>query len=120
MFRLHPRVSACAVPLWATSAFGAPPPISTPTVQEASESTLAQPGGFFEGISRRDQMLGDMWGLRPFLSERGMSLAVQETSEVLGNTSGGFQQGFAYDGVTTIDLQMDTQRAFGHRGVDDR
>ena len=30
-------------------------------------------------------MLGDMWGLRTALSKYGISFALQETSEVLGN-----------------------------------
>jgi porin len=53
-----------------------------------------------------------MWGLRTLLSKYGMSLAVSETSEVLGNVSGGVAQGFDYDGLTQMILQMDTQRAF--------
>jgi porin len=57
-----------------------------------------------------------MWGLRTLLSTYGMSLAVQETSEVLGNVTGGAHQGFEYDGLTQMVLQLDTQRAFGWYG----
>ena len=53
-----------------------------------------------------------MWGLRPFLSKYGTSLTILETSEVLGNVSGGAKQGFDYDGLTQGILQLDTQRAF--------
>ena len=45
-----------------------------------------------------------------------MTLSVVEQSEVLGNVSGGIRQGFAYEGLTTATLQMDTQRAFGWDG----
>lgn len=61
-------------------------------------------------------MLGDMWGLRSMLSRYGISLAVQETSEYLGNTTGGTKRGFDYDGLTQMVLQLNTQRAFGYYG----
>jgi porin len=63
-------------------------------------------------LRRSNYLFGDMWGLRPWLSRYGMTLSILETSEVLGNLSGGVQRGFAYDGLTQAILQMDTQRAF--------
>jgi porin len=69
-------------------------------------------GGFMTGISRRGGLLGDMWGLRKSLSQYGISLSIFETSEALGNTSGGVRQGLEYDGLTQTILQLDTQRAF--------
>lgn len=57
-----------------------------------------------------------MGGLRSSLSKHGITLDIVETSELLGNVSGGSRQGAAYDGVTQITLQMDTQRAFHHPG----
>jgi porin len=53
-----------------------------------------------------------MWGLRPWLSRYGVSFSILETSEVLGNVSGGVKEGFNYDGLTQMILQLDTQRAF--------
>ncbi len=53
-----------------------------------------------------------MWGLRTLLSHYGMSFAVQETSEVFGNVTGGGKQGLDYGGLTQMVLQLDTQRAF--------
>jgi len=104
--------------LFATTAAAAPPPIVIPTEPESFEST--QPGtgplGFLSGIKRSEFLLGDMWGLRTFLSRYGMSFALQETSEVLGNVTGGSRTGFEYDGLTQMVLQMDTQRAFGWYG----
>ncbi len=64
------------------------------------------------GISRRGGLLGDMWGLRKALSQYGISLNVFETSEALGNASGGVRRGLEYDGLTQMILQLDTQRAF--------
>ncbi len=60
--------------------------------------------------------MGDLFGVRTALSKHGMTLSASETSEVLGNLSGGFAQGFAYDGLLQMDLQLDTQRAFGLHG----
>jgi porin len=57
-----------------------------------------------------------MWGLRPWLSKYGMTLSILETSEVLGNFTGGAQRGSAYDGLTQAILQLDTQRAFQFYG----
>jgi len=61
-------------------------------------------------------LLGDMGGLRPALSKYGLTLGITETSELLGNVTGGVHQGADYDGLTTATLQMDTQRAFNWNG----
>jgi len=72
--------------------------------------------GFLDGVSRSNYLLGDMWGLRTLLSRVGIAFSLQETSEVLGNVTGGAKQGAAYDGLTQMLLQLDTQRAFGLYG----
>ena len=74
------------------------------------------PFGFLSTASRSANLLGDMWGMRPMLAKYGMTLSITETSEVLGNVTGGQRLGFDYDGLTTATLQMDTQRAFGLYG----
>jgi porin len=104
--------------MWAGSALAAPPPVSVPTEPESFQSGQAKGGpfGFLSGISRSNYLLGDMWGLRTLLSRYGTSLAVQETSEALGNVSGGLKQGLEYDGLTQMVLQLDTQRAFSWYG----
>ena len=60
------------------------------------------------GISRRDTLLGDAWGIRRGLSRFGISLDVLETSEALGNVSGGVRRGAAYDGLTQVFFSLDT------------
>jgi porin len=81
-----------------------------------SGAPAAGPFGFLTGLSRSGYLLGDMWGLRSTLSRYGISLAIQETSEVLGNVTGGTKRGAAYDGLTQMLLQLDTRRAFGWYG----
>ena len=100
-------------------ASAAPPQILIPTeeqVEQGEEAPGTEPLGFLSGISRSNFLLGNMSGLRPFLSQYGMSFALQETSEVLGNVTGGSRQGFEYDGLTQMALALDTQRAFGWYG----
>jgi porin len=67
-------------------------------------------------LGRTNYLLGDMGGLRTLLNKYGISLALQETSEVMGNVTGGAQRGAAYEGLTQAVLQMDTYRAFGLYG----
>jgi porin len=57
-----------------------------------------------------------MWGARTMLSRYGVSFALLETSEEFGNVRGGLKQGFDYDGLTQMVLQLDTQRAFDWYG----
>lgn len=95
--------------------FAGPPPISVPIAsQQAGQAS--DPFTFLSNLERSNFFLGDMFGVRPTLGTYGMTLIVQESSEVLGNLSGGMKQGAAYDGLTLVLLQMDTQRAFGHYG----
>jgi porin len=99
------------------SASAAPPPVPalTETVAVPGQGRTGPPS-FLDGISRSNYLLGDMWGLRTLLSRYGMTLSLQETSELLGNVSGGVKEGFKYDGLTQMVLQLDTQRAFNWHG----
>ena len=104
---------------WDNQAAAAPPQIQVPTEEQLqpgeTPSTLEGPD-LFTGLARSNFLLGNMGGLRPFLSQYGISLALQETSEVLGNVTGGIHRGFEYDGLTQMLLQLDTNRAFGWYG----
>ena len=89
---------ACmATLLWADHAFA----------QAATDQT---------GFWQRSNLLGDMGGLRPWLGQYGITFGLQETSEALGNFTGGIQQGPVYDGLTQMGLGLDTQKAFGWQG----
>jgi porin len=98
------------------NAHAAPPPVQMPTDEQLQSDATTGPLGFLSGLSRSNLMLGDMWGLRELLSHYGVSFAIQETSEVLGNVSGGTHRGADYDGLTQVIMQVDTKRAFGWYG----
>ena len=98
-----------------TTAQATPPSFAAPS-GTVSTNAVSGPLGFMTGISRSQYLLGDMWGLRPWLSQYGLSLNILETSEVLGNVTGGVHKGADYDGLTQGILQLDTQRAFGLHG----
>ena len=79
--------------LWAKSAAAAPPPVSIPLEPENFQGAQPQESfGFLTGLQRSTYVLGDMWGLRTLLSRYGMTLAIQETSEALGNVTGGIRR----------------------------
>ena len=104
--------ACCAAP-----ALAAPPPLSVPVSTDPNNPAgPAEYGGFLSNLQRSNYFLGDLFGLRTQLSQYGISLAIQETSEVLGNATGGVHTGAAYDGLTQAILQLDTQRAFGWYG----
>jgi porin len=82
----------------------------------APPSTTVPPPGPL-GLSWQGQnLLGDMWGLRPALARYGITLGILENVETFGNLSGGAQQGFEANGLTTVTLQVDTGKAFGLNG----
>lgn len=85
-------------------------------VAPAPGDAKTSPTGFFTGFTQRSQLLGDLGGVRSRLAGYGVSLGLTETSEVLGNVTGGIHRGAAYDGLTTMSLGIDTQRAFGWEG----
>ncbi len=82
----------------------------------ATPSAAKAPGplGFLD--LQGQNLLGDMWGLRPALAKYGVTLTILENVETFGNLSGGVKQGFEANGLTTVTLQMDTEKAFGLKG----
>ena len=103
-------VLALAVPKAAYSQAGGVPP-----APYAAETNPAEPG-FGTGLWTRPNLLGDVGGLRTALGNYGITIGLQETSEVLGNVTGGTRTGFDYDGLTLLSLGVDTQKAFGLEG----
>ncbi len=87
---------------------GAAPAIAAPP--------LSNPFGFLDNIQRSGAAFGDFWGARPLLARYGTTLTIQEQSELIGNATGGTGRAIDYEGLTTVTLQADTQRAFGVYG----
>jgi porin len=56
------------------------------------------------------------FALRDQLCKSGVKLGVTETSEVLGNLTGGLRQGALYEGVTDLNLNIDFRPSFHWRG----
>lgn len=99
---------------WAT------PPMETDDQDTVATTQAPSPGepGFMTQLfaSSRSNLLGDMFGLRTFLGNYGITLGLQTTDEVFGTLSGGIQRGASGDGSTLFSLGLDTQKAFGWPG----
>jgi porin len=90
-------------------------------VQATTSNTQDANGGepsFFTGLfaPSRSYLLNDMGGLRTAIGKYGLTFSLQDINEVFGNATGGIRQGVIYDGLTTMTLGLDTQRAFGWEG----
>jgi porin len=86
------------------------------TSDAPQQGTASASDGFFNGMMQRSALLGDIGGLRPFLGRYGISFNLLETSEVMGNVSGGIKRGTTYDGLTTMSLGLDTSKALDWEG----
>lgn len=101
--------------LWTSPALAQAGPSSP---QAPQPSTAQGDSGFWSSLfaPSRTNLLGDIGGLRTQLGNYGISLGLQEISEVFGNVTGGKHRGFEYDGLTEMSVGLDTQKAFGWEG----
>ena len=115
---------ARAQPTTDATADGAPSaqqgPVPGPGDSTTPFGTGPSPGqpGFLAGLfsPSRSNFLGSIYGLRTLLDRYGVSLGLQETSEVFGNATGGIHRGAAFNGLTTVSLGIDTGKALGWQG----
>jgi porin len=116
--RARVNASLACLALASSTAFAAAAnPDATPSdAPEADLNIQAQQAGQWTGVWTRSTLLGDMGGLRPWLGKYGVTLQATETSEYLANLRGGLKTGGTYDGLTTITLGVDTQKAFSLPG----
>ena len=111
-------VAGVAAVLLCRPAGATPPPLAAPQPAPSGSPGPAGPAGGspLSSLRRQDTLFGDVFGIRSALSKHGISLSASETSELLGNVAGGTRQGFVYDGLLQMNVQLDTQRAFGLYG----
>ncbi|AUH52040.1 carbohydrate porin [Chromobacterium sp. ATCC 53434] len=114
----HPRrLLACAVAAGllltglARAADSVDADVNPADLPEADQTIKAKPDNQWTGWWNRSTLLGDIGGLRSALGRHGVTLGLTESSEYLRNVSGGIQYGGAYQGLSTLTLGLDTQRA---------
>ncbi|WP_132527104.1 carbohydrate porin [Rhizobium sp. BK376] len=61
-------------------------------------------------------LTGDWHGYRTWLRDEGITFTMSQTSDVLGNVSGGVRRGTAYDGVFQLQGDFDMDRLAGWTG----
>ncbi len=61
-------------------------------------------------------LLGDWGGLRSALDQYGIGFTLNQTSDYVGNTQGGIRQGFVYDGLLDLEIDIDLNKAIGWKG----
>jgi porin len=90
------------------------------------EPASARPGANPEGAkeenaapaeAEQQSLTGDWGGVRTRLEESGITLSLQEQSEVWSNVAGGLRRGTVYDGVTTASVNLDLEKALGWTGT---
>nr|WP_321984809.1 carbohydrate porin [uncultured Lichenicoccus sp.] len=90
---------------------------SSPIASAPTPGASSHPApGLLDALETRNNLLGDMGGLRAGLAALGISYGINETSEVLANVTGGVKSGPDYDGLTLLSVGLDTDRAFGWHG----
>jgi porin len=87
-------------------------PVATENAVAKADPTPSAPTGFWD----RSTLFGDMGGLRTWLDNYGVTLNIQETSELFNNFTGGVKRGPDYNGVAQLGLSVDTDKAFGLKG----
>lgn len=80
---------------------------TTKVPRPPAETPQAANTGFWE----RPNLVGDLGGVRTRLSDAGITVNLVEQSDLHGNTTGGLKQGATYGGLTTLTVQLDTEKA---------
>ncbi len=91
-------------------------PIYAQTSSSLPRLTADEPLPTKSDITTDKTLLGDWGGLRPWLDNYGVSFTLNQTSDYVGNTRGGIRQGFVYDGLLDLEVDMDLNKAIGWRG----
>lgn len=109
-----------AVPLGAMAQTNAGPdqsatsPDAVPAAPSQTQSPVGAP--VESGTPETEKLLGAIGGLRPVLEAHGITLNLLETSEVLGNVTGGRATGLIYEGATNVSVDVDLEKSIGLTG----
>jgi porin len=98
----------CTLLYWQTA--------SATTGESLPRLTPEEPLPTRSDVATSSTLLGDWQGLRPLLNDYGISFTLNQTSDYIGNTRGGIRQGFAYDGLLDLEIDVDLGKALGWRG----
>src|SRR6266446_6020892 len=85
-------------------------------INEASAGTRSLGPLPFQLILPREHLLGDWYGTRTWLEDRGIVPTLTFVTDSLGNPSGGKEQGFTTANNVGLDLNLDLERLCGLEG----
>jgi porin len=83
---------------------------------EASAGTRSLAPLPFQLILPREHLLGDWYGVRTYLEDRGIVPTLTFVTDSLGNPSGGNEQGFTTANNVGLDLNFDLEKLCGLEG----
>jgi len=83
---------------------------------EASAGTRSLAPLPFQLILPREHLLGDWYGTRTWLEDRGITPTLTFVTDSLGNLSGGSEQGFTTANNLGLDLNFDLEKLVGLEG----
>lgn len=92
------------------------------SITPVAGNALAQSPGAIEqpaeptDLWHRERLTGNWGGLRTALEDAGIMLGITDTSEVLGNVSGGLRRGAVFEGKTTFELEFNLEKLMGWQG----
>jgi len=96
---------------------------SEQTQPAAPETRQTSPGGEQNetespklGLWERGNLLGDPGGIRSRLGTLGITFGLNEQAEVFGNPTGGVRGGAIFEGLLSMSVGVDTEKAFGLPG----
>ena len=110
------RVVSCAVAFHLTIAV---PPLAAAEQNDAAPpaAKASAPDKAASGFWDRDTLTGDWFGVRRRLEDAGVTVLLQEQSEVWVNLAGGTRRGSVYTGLTTAGIAVDLEKAAGWTGA---
>ena len=91
-------------------------PTRSEDVTEASSGTRSLAPLPFQLVLPREHLLGDWYGTRTWLEDRGIVPTLTFVSDSLGNPSGGREQGFTTANNVGLDLNFDLEKLCGFEG----